>query len=194
MAVSEILAIKDLVRQSAEALQDAVQHHWPVVNPERNGLQESNLTIHFAARALSAGLHVYPEASNHNVVDGHSRVDLFVKGQIGGNDVAILVESKKLFSAGKAAEMHADYQKMQNFQFANSQGANLEKEQGCLRLGVLLAVTADVNNKDWWIEPYPYDGRSWDRLAGVLTKACDKGSYEITGLYPQHILYAVFRL
>jgi hypothetical protein len=108
--------------------------------------------------------------------------------------VAILVESKKLFSAGKAAEMYADYQKMQKFQFAKSQGSNLEKEQGYLRLGVLLAVTADVNNKDWWIEPYPYDGRSWDRLAGALAKACDKGSYEITGSCPQHILYAVFQL
>jgi len=192
--VNEIFAIRDLVRQSADALQEAVKHHWPVINPELNGLQESNLTLHFAARALSAGLHVYPEASNHNVVDGHSRVDLFVKGQLSGNNVTISVESKKLYSAGKAAEMWADYQKMQTFEFAKTNAANLENGKDGLRFGVLLAVTADVRNKDWWVEPYAYDGKSWDMLADVLAQAFDKGSYEITGLYPQYLLYAVFKL
>ncbi|MCQ6256688.1 hypothetical protein [Pseudomonas sp. Q11] len=192
--MSEVAAIRNLVMQSARTLEAAVKHHWPVVNPERNGLQESNLTIHFAARALQEGLHVYPEASNHNTVEGHSRVDLLVKGSLAGTELTILVESKKLFSAGKAAEMHADYWKMCEFVYARTQDANLEQKIHALRFGLLLAVTASVQNKDWWIEPYPYDGKSWDALAGVLAKACDKGSYEIAGLYPQHILYAVFQL
>lgn len=180
--------------QSARTLEAAVKHHWPVVNPERNGLQESNLTIHFAARALQEGLHVYPEASNHNTDDGHSRVDLLVKGRLAGTDLTILVESKKLFSAGKAAEMYADYGKMCKFVSTETQDASLEREIDALRFGLLLAITASVHNKDWWIEPYSYDGKSWDALAGVLTEACEKGSYEIAGLYPQHILYAVFQL
>jgi hypothetical protein len=192
--VGEIAAITDLILQTSQALEEAVTAHWPVIYAERNGLQESNLIIHLAARALRSGLHAYPEASNHNVVKGHSRVDLLIRGNLAGIDVAVLVEAKKLFSAGKAAEMHRDYLKMIDFAHAPPISSDELNQLPRAEFGVLLAITADINNREWWNEPYPYDGKSWDGLGDVLQTACARGSFEITGLYPQYILFAIFRL
>ncbi len=193
MNLSKIEKIQELIKRSACSLGSAVQHYWPVINYEKNGLQESNLTIHFAAHAMGLGLHAYPEASNGNNIKGHSRVDLLVKGVLNEENISILVESKKLFSAEKAQEICNDFEKIKAFEFVRIMSGEADNENTSA-YGVLLAITSREVNAAWWNEPYPYDNGSWDSLGEILKIANVKGFFEIPCHQSQYILYAIYKL
>lgn len=191
--MSKISRIREFISLSAGSLGEAIQHYWPVINYEKNGLQESNLTIHFAVHAMGAGLHAYPEASNGNYTDGHSRVDLLVRGLLDQDYVTILIESKKLFSAEKAQDICRDYAKIKAFEFVRRTNEETRKSESTA-YGVLLAITSRESNAAWWQKPYLYDDGAWDNLGTILKGAGDRGVFEVSGLQHQYILYAIYAL
>lgn len=193
--MSHLKVIAELVDASVKSLEAGLQEYWPVVFPEKNGLQEANLTTHLASQAISHGFFVYPQASNGDISLGHSRLDLMLLRASGAAKLALLVEAKKLYSPEKAGEMVSDFEKISRFQFVtDTPHRNLGPEVE--RYGMLLAVTTDVSNMQWWNEPYEWDsGGSWDKLKAVLEKASLRSSVEFAARNrPQYILYAVFDL
>lgn len=186
--------IQRLVEASVQSLAGSIGQYWPVVNPERNGLQEANLVTHLAAVGLAKGGYAYPEASNGNTELGHSRIDLLLLWQMEQARLALLVEAKKLFSADKAAELVSDFEKMQRFAFVRD--GQLESFQAPQAMyGLLMAVTTSAENSRWWEDPYEWDaGASWDRLKEVLEQAGIRAAIKLEGPRPQYILYALYRL
>jgi len=180
--------IDTLVDGMGNSLDRALQHYWPVANPERNGLQEANLTYHFAAQCLAAGLYVYPEASHGQISDGHKRVDLLVRGSIGSQNASIIVESKKLFSSEKAASMAGDIEKINGFVFPDLPPPNEPV------YGLLLAITENPENAEWWDQPYECGIDSWDFLMKSLArmKAVTR-VLSIKAKRPQFILTAIYQ-
>ena len=193
--VSYLKAIIDLVEASARSLEKGLHEYWPVIFPEKNGLQEANLTTHMASEALNRRFFAYPQASNADISLGHSRVDLMLLRAIGKSRLAILVEAKKLYSPEKAGELVGDFEKISRFRFVND-SPHQSIGTKITRYGVLLAITTDAANKEWWNQPYEWDcGASWDRLKAVLEKASLRSSIEFSVRdRTQYILYAVFEL
>lgn len=179
--------INEILNETRDALEAAINSYWPVVNPEKNGLQEANLTFYFAAQCLSHGMHVYPEASHGDSSQGHRRVDLLVRGRAGSDNAVFLVESKKLYSAEKAREIASDIRKICEFGFTDSVAS------GEAVFGVILAITVNPEIAEWWAAPYECSTESWNMLARML---CDTKSitavHEIDARYKQYMLLAVF--
>ena len=192
--MSELEKIRALVEKSSISMGKALRCYWPVINPEFNGLQEANVTFHFAAHAMQDGLHVFPEASNANTMHGHSRIDLLVRGVLDSDEIAVLVEAKKLFSAEKAAEMNKDYNKILGFEFVKPVLQRAPFRDVKRTYGVLLAITQNTANMEWWCSPYPWSQRSWSDLSVNLANACDKGSFKIDCANDQYILFAIYHL
>ena len=190
--VNEII---NLVTKSKYSLEKSLSKYWPVVNPEKNGLQEINLTMHIAAMALSNEMMIYPEASDNNTENGNKRVDLLVKGKVDNKPAFILFESKKLFSAEKAGEMVSDLEKMRNFKYVVSDVSTENDTKGMDKYYVLLALTVSDDIKDWWCEPaqYDMDNNDWDKLREKLLETDTKGFVDVNAMQRQYVLYAVFR-
>lgn len=193
--MSYIKVITDLVEASAGSLERGLQEYWPVVFPEKNGLQEANLTTHLASEALIRGFFAYPQASNADTGIGHSRVDLMLLRDVGATKLALLVEAKKLYSPEKAMELVYDFEKLSRFRFVND-APHPSLDQDTAKYGMLLAITTSEGNMEWWNQPYEWDsGASWDKLKVVLEKAIRRSSMKLSVRNrPQFILYAIFDL
>lgn len=191
--MDSIQVIVGLVESAARSFERGLDVYWPVVNPDKNSLQEANLTLHFGCAALNAGLHVYPEASNSDVLGGHSRIDLLVFGDILGEQSAVLVEAKRLYSSEKAAELVSGYNKILKFAFVED--GSTANNSVFKRFGLLLALTTREEDAKWWRQPYKYDyGASWDALMDVLESSRESNYIEINARRKQYLLYAVFSL
>ncbi|MGO5000121.1 hypothetical protein [Oceanisphaera sp. W20_SRM_FM3] len=188
--MSPIEDINRMVVDAAKSLEMSLHKYWPVVNPNNNGLQEANLTIHLASQAMNHGFFAYPEASNADTCHGHSRLDLLLISP----KVAVLVEAKKLYSAEKAGEMVDDFGKIKRFSFLD------DDKKGFMlatipKYGLFLAITDDKKKMEWWNEPYDWvSGSSWDKLKTVLETAVLRTSIELSAKRPQYVLYAVFEI
>ena len=193
--MSELKLIKELVEASAKSLERGLREYWPVVNPDKNGLQESNLTTHLASEALRRGLFAFPQASNADSAFGHSRADLMLLDTNGAQKMVLLVEAKKLYSPEKAGEMVSDFEKMSRFKFVTD-SPDTDIGDGVAKYGMLLAITTDPSNMQWWNQPYDWDcGASWDKLKSVIEMANLKSSIEFSVRNrSQYILYAVFKM
>lgn len=185
--------IVNLVKSASDSLEKSLSQYWPVVNPDKNGLQEINLTMHVAAKALESEMMIYPEASHNTEGDGHKRIDLLVKGDIEGKQSFILFESKKLYSAEKAHKMASDLDKMEKFELVDSD--IFTNNNNYNKYFTLIALTVREDIKDWWCKPgqYDNDNNDWDKLREKLLKTDTKGFFEIKAMRKQYVLYAVFR-
>lgn len=191
--MSELKKVEALMHGAAESLARSLKLYWPVVNPDKNGLQESNLTTHLASQALKSGFNVYPQASNADLAKGHSRIDLLLLGSTPQNKIAVLVEAKKLYSAEKAGEMVSDYEKICSFQFVKDKygcdvNANTQK------IALLLAITEKPENSSWWEAPYECKSGGWNALKSVLDAADARKSIHLKAAREQYVLYAAFKI
>jgi hypothetical protein len=184
--------VSGIIDETCKLMSDGLAHYWPVINAGVNGLQEANLTYHFAAECLRRRMHVYPEASHGAPSNGHRRFDLLVIDPNHTPNTTFIVETKKLFSSGKAREIVDDIDKILSFERAisSTDKASIPLEK---RVGVLLAITQREDVAEWWCDPYPY-GSGWDRLRDKLIVVSAKMDCKtIEGvLIKQHILYATF--
>ena len=194
--MSQVDFIETMVNASVSSLERGLLQYWPVVNPESNGIQEANLTLHLASVALNLGFSAFPEASNGDFHQGHSRADLLLINRDENMKMAILVEAKKLYSAQKATEMASDFEKMVEFKFVPDKGGkSLEDNLKNHKYGLLLAITQHEDYLDWWEKPYEYDsGGSWDLLKDVIKAAKKRGVIKMPNLDYQYVLYAIFQL
>ncbi|KMQ74054.1 hypothetical protein Msub_10225 [Marinobacter subterrani] len=177
-----------------QSLEVGLEEYWPVVNPDKNGLQEANLTTHLAHKALNSGFYAYPQASNAHFEAGHSRVDLLLIRKTERIKTAVLVEAKKLYSSEKALELVSDFEKIRRFRFVPDRiqkGADLET----VKYGLLMAITTSSANMEWWNDPYDWDfGASWDKLKAIIETAALRSSVTLPARRHQYVLYAVFEL
>lgn len=184
MSSSLILEIEKLIVESTKTLKKSLDNYWPVINPEKNGIQEANLTYHLAHACMNKGLFCYPEASDYTNKEGNKRVDLLVNGKLKSDSTTFLVESKKLYSSEQALRMFKDFSKMKQF-------SPVSNEINRPKYAVLLAVTVSLDNAEWWNTPYLSDSKDWDALTEVLLSCEIHKHVSIDTQYKQHIVYAI---
>ncbi|MGR4068636.1 hypothetical protein [Billgrantia sp. C5P2] len=192
--MSDLQEVEKLLMAAIQSLEEGLEEYWPVINPDKNGLQEANLTTHLAHQALISGFYAYPQASNANIQTGHSRVDLLLLRKAKKTKIIVFVEAKKLFSSEKALELVSDFEKICRFHFVQDR---LQQDDGLdvIKYGVLLAITTSSANKEWWDHPYDWDsGASWDKLKGVIESAGIRSSVTLPVRRNQHVLYAIYEL
>ncbi len=187
MSNSTVKEIESLIKSSTETLRKALGNYWPVINPDKNGIQEANLTYHLAHACMKKGLNCYPEASHAINHEGNKRVDLLVNGKLNNKVCTFLVESKKLYSSEQALKMFDDFNKMSQFIPVNS-------DISAPKYAVLLAVTVSDENAEWWTTPYKSDGKGWTELMESLEKCEMHDNILIETQYKQHIVYAIAKI
>jgi hypothetical protein len=154
-----IKALKD----TASSLEEHLQLFNPVINPEKNGIQEANLTMQFAHQCLSNGWFVYPETSNvarNSIDDKCHRIDLHV---ICKEQFILTVEAKKLYSVEKAKEILSDLKRARTLNYQH-------KHNHLPHYVLILAVTESSNNANWWCasEDWRNISPTWKELGETL--------------------------
>jgi hypothetical protein len=193
--MNEILKVIDaLIGKAAESFETSLKSYWPVANPDYNSLKEANLTFHLAIAASHEGLLIYPEASSNDI---NQRIDLLLRGHIAEQNVSILIEAKRLYSAEKAREVVTDYYKIINFRFVNDAALRDSLIQTTINYGVLLTLSTQVDHATWWLDPREYidDTGSWHELRSILLgeTIIKRGFREIKAARDQYIMYAIFK-
>lgn len=192
--MSEILkVIEALIEKAAESFATSLESYWPVANPDKNSLKEANLTFHLAIAAAREGLLIYPEASSNDV---NQRIDLLLRGHIAEQNVSILIEAKRLYSAEKAREVVTDYYKISNFKFVNDAALGDSLIHTTTNYGVLLTLSTQVDHATWWLDPREYidDTGSWHELRSILLgeTIIKRDFREIKAARVQYLMYAIF--
>ncbi|WP_064603681.1 hypothetical protein [Photobacterium sp. J15] len=163
----------------------------PVMNRDKNGVPEANLTLQFAHQCLKNGWLVYPETSNikqntntHNPI----RVDLHV---ICPGQFMLTVESKKFYSSEKGKEIISDYTRAQSIEYCH-------KHDSLPHFVLMLAITENSDYEDWWrkSENWNNESETWKELAGILqSDRMVKSSLPMhEDKKTHHLLYAISKV
>ncbi len=185
---TELLAkLIDSIKQSSSNLEEHLKIYTPVINSDKNGIHEANLTLQFAHQCLRKGWFVYPEASNvyQNTNDKKPiRLDLHA---ICEGEFILTVESKKFYSADKGKELKADFERAQSIQYPHHYN-NLP------HFVLLLAVTESSDYENWWCQSQNWVNTTpiWKELAQILeSEGMVKSSFKINADKTHHLLYAI---
>ncbi|MCE0495758.1 hypothetical protein [Vibrio salinus] len=183
--------VVDNINATAAALEQHLKVNTPVINPEKNGIQEANLTFHFASQCLQKSWLIYPEASNFSV-DGrpksrkkHARVDLHV---IVENRFIMTVEAKKFFDIDSGNGLIEDFKRAQSIKYEH-------RFDELPHYILLLAITEKDNWEGWWRDSQIDENSSetWKDLSQILeSEGIVRSSLAIDDNRKKHyLLYAL---
>lgn len=181
--------IAENIKRAAEKLKGHLIKYNPVINPEKNGIQEANLSLHFAHQCMSRDWYVFPEASNFTCCNnGNARVDLHV---IVDNKYILTVEAKKLHNTTTGASLVEDFWRATTIEYKHDYNH-------LPHYVVLLAVTEKNDNVNWWCQSHNWinEHSTWKELAEVLERKGIVRSMEVMndGNRNHYFLYAIEKI
>ncbi|MGF1724396.1 hypothetical protein [Photobacterium nomapromontoriensis] len=187
MKKKEVNQLIELINKTSCKLEEHLNIYTPVINSDKNGIHEANLTLQFAHQCLGKGWFVYPEASNvyqDSSAKKPIRLDLHV---ICRDEFILTVESKKLYSVDKGKELIADFKRAQSIQYPHCYN-------DLPHFILLLAVTESSEYENWWCQSHNWqnDTPVWQELAQILEReGMVKSSFAIDADKTHYLLYAI---
>lgn len=177
------------VEATARRLSAALARYWPAMG--NSEIAEANLVVNLAATLVAKEMHVLAEVPFLGRPNEHG--DLFAMN----NQYAVLVEAKRLYHAGKAAELAMDYRRALGSELPHYVGSQAPQP---VALACAVATTWQPQIQGYWCSDErvaPGGARGWRALLEDVLLAPSVrriGSFEIQTCQDwgtQHLLYVV---
>ena len=157
--------LTEMIAGAAPLLRRALWHYYPTGEDRASRIAEEHLSFYVSHVLLGAGLFVYPE-SRLNKDDKSKHIDFAAFDLT--RKVMIAAECKMLSGDGDAAKLAEDAARLRDFSPLPQKGDHAPKHI----LHLLLALTYDPKNADWWqsepLKATPEDGPDWEALCNEL--------------------------
>lgn len=156
MAEWDLWRVERIIRRAGHQLAESLWDYWPTEN--ENELSERNISTQLAASFGGRGFRAFAEVHSKGRVD--QRFDLFLLNH--DEQVALCVESKRLYSTEQARRILADVERILTFVSRDEDVPNYR------RFGVIAATTWQRDIAEWWSSldgKSPSDDDIWKELS-----------------------------